>query len=145
MNLVKTMKNPNYGPDAEMIASMNYRFACLGETCDKMFVKWKPCKKHILVCCGIASNQQNSKELIQCSSLKAKKQGAQYRKGGKKKGLLPQPSEQDLVQTVEQYYDYLHDPVNRKHVLGHIRKLYVRESSEGLDLDLSLCFPRGME
>jgi hypothetical protein len=112
------------GPDADIVGSMNYRFACLGETCDKMFVKWKPCKKHILVCCGIASNQQNSKELADRSSLKAKEQGAQYRKVGKKKVLLSQPSEQDLVQTVEQYYDSLHNPVNRKHVLGHIRKLY---------------------
>ena len=97
---------------------------CLLHCLHKMFVKWKPCTKHILVCCGIASNQQNSKELANRSSMKAKKQGAQYRKVGKKKGLLHLPPEQDLVQAVEQHYDSLHNPVNRKHVLGHIRKLY---------------------
>jgi len=73
-------------PDAEIVGSMKYKFACLGETCDKIFVKWKPCKEHILVCCGItkASNQllvcygssskgKKGKRMAIRSSLKARK------------------------------------------------------------------------
>ena len=38
-----------------------------------MFVKWKPCKRHIKVCCGIYPTKANIEELTNRSSDKAKK------------------------------------------------------------------------
>jgi len=132
---------PRDAGDDDMLASsmtsMNFRFACLSETCEKMFLKWKPCKKHILNCCGIASTKQNQKELANRSTVKAREQGAvsrrefsrQKREEKKlKRVLTPKksagPSEEELVKAVEQFYVSLDNPVSRKHVLGHIRKLY---------------------
>ena len=120
--------NGSGDPDAEIIAAMNYRYACLSETCVKMFQKWKPCKKHMVQCAGIHSTKANFKDLENKSNNKAKKQGAVHKRGGLKKGLLPQtpggPSEEDLVTAVENFYASLKKQENRKHVLAHLRKLY---------------------
>jgi len=122
--------NDNYtgNPDAEIIAGMNYRYACLSVTCEKMFQTWKPCKKHMVQCSGIRSTKANHKELANKSFEKARAQGAVYQKGGLKKGLLPPkpggPTEEDLVNAVETYYASLKNPDNRKHILAHLRKLY---------------------
>merc|ERR1719431_2340101 len=104
--------------DAEIIAGMNYRYACLSVSCDK----------HMVQCSGIHSTKANQKELANKSFEKAKNLGAVFKKGGLKKGLLPPkpggPSEEDLVKAVEKYYASLKNKDNRKHVLAHLRKLY---------------------
>ena len=113
---------------ASSMTSMHYRFACLADTCEEMFLKWKPCKRHMLGCCGMASTKQNNKELANRSTFKAREQGTLFRKKGVSNGLMQiksaGPSEEELVKAVEQFYVSLDIPVNRKHVLGHIRKLY---------------------
>eukprot|EP00092_Neocalanus_flemingeri_P093603 GFUD01118975.1.p1 GENE.GFUD01118975.1~~GFUD01118975.1.p1 ORF type:complete len:344 (-),score=101.13 GFUD01118975.1:72-971(-) len=128
-------------PDADMIASMNYKFACMCETCDKMFMKWGPCKKHMVKDCFHGQNMvkltnggrptSQQEDFMFQSMAKAKKQMAsgKWSKGGKERWKdLPKmsimPSEQDIVQAVEQFYASFNNPVNRKHVLGHIGTLY---------------------
>eukprot|EP00092_Neocalanus_flemingeri_P028321 GFUD01030758.1.p1 GENE.GFUD01030758.1~~GFUD01030758.1.p1 ORF type:complete len:479 (+),score=162.70 GFUD01030758.1:91-1527(+) len=122
-------------PDADMIASMHYKFACMSETCDKMFIKWGPCKKHMVKDCfhgqnmvkqtneGRPTSQQEDFMFLSESMAKAKKQMAsgKWSKGGK---MSLMPSEQDIVQAVEQFYASLNNRENRKHVLGHIGTLY---------------------
>ena len=109
-------------PDGNIIA-------CMNEICDKMFIKWKQCKKHMMKFCGIKMEKgKNNEKLVKNSMSKAKSHGAQWKRGGIKKDLLPKmssgPTEQAIVQVVEQFYASLNNQINRKHVLGHLRKIY---------------------